>query len=50
MLWALAAGGADAAGRALELLAAELTDALTLAGCRTAASARQLRTGRRDRP
>lgn len=50
MLWALAAGGAEGAGQALELLAAELTDALTLAGCRTAAAARQLRTGRRGRP
>ncbi|HEU5271943.1 MAG TPA: alpha-hydroxy acid oxidase [Jatrophihabitans sp.] len=50
MLWALAAGGADGAGRALQLLAAELTDTLTLAGCRTAAAAGQLRTGRRGAP
>jgi 4-hydroxymandelate oxidase len=47
MLWALAAGGASAAGQALALLAAELTDSLTLAGCRTAAAAGQLRTDRR---
>jgi 4-hydroxymandelate oxidase len=47
MLWALAAGGMAGAGRALELLAAELTDTLTLAGCRTAAAAGQLRTGTR---
>jgi len=47
MLWALAVGGAAGAGQALELLAAELTDTLTLAGCQTPAAARQLRTGRR---
>ena len=47
MLWALAAGGAAAAGQALRLLAAELTDTLTLAGCRTVAAAGQLRTNRR---
>jgi 4-hydroxymandelate oxidase len=47
MLWALATGGADAAGQALRLLAADLTDTLTLAGCRTAAAAGQLRTDRR---
>ena len=50
MLWALAVGGAAGAGQALELLAADLTDTLTLAGCRTAAAARQLRTGRMGRP
>jgi 4-hydroxymandelate oxidase len=50
MLWALAAGGPAGASRALELLAAELTDTLTLAGCRTAAAAGQLRTGRRNMP
>jgi 4-hydroxymandelate oxidase len=49
MLWALAVGGAAGAGQALDLLAAELTDTLTLAGCRTAAAARQLRTGRSGR-
>ncbi|MFL6164373.1 MAG: alpha-hydroxy acid oxidase [Jatrophihabitantaceae bacterium] len=49
MLWALAAGGAAGAGHALELLAADLTDTLTLAGCRTPAAARQLRADRRPR-
>ncbi|MGR6319259.1 alpha-hydroxy acid oxidase [Micromonospora soli] len=44
MLWALAAGGRAGAEAALALLAAELRDALTLAGCADPAAARQLRT------
>jgi len=46
LLWALAAGGAAGVTEALELLRLELTDALTLAGCRTPAAAGRLRTGR----
>ncbi|WP_088964584.1 alpha-hydroxy acid oxidase [Micromonospora purpureochromogenes] len=44
MLWALAAGGRAGAETALALLAAELRDALTLAGCADPAAARDLRT------
>ncbi|MEU5790245.1 alpha-hydroxy acid oxidase [Micromonospora purpureochromogenes] len=44
MLWALAAGGRTGAETALALLAAELRDALTLAGCADPAAARDLRT------
>ncbi|MCW3840476.1 alpha-hydroxy-acid oxidizing protein [Micromonospora yasonensis] len=44
LLWALAAGGRAGAEAALALLAAELRDALTLAGCPDPAAARQLRT------
>ncbi|MFG2054659.1 alpha-hydroxy acid oxidase [Micromonospora sp. NPDC048930] len=44
LLWALAAGGRAGAEAALALLAAELRDALTLAGCADPAAARQLRT------
>ncbi|WP_410809518.1 alpha-hydroxy acid oxidase [Micromonospora sp. 067-2] len=44
LLWALAAGGQPAASDALALLAAELRDALTLAGCPDPAGARDLRT------
>ncbi|MET8259841.1 alpha-hydroxy acid oxidase [Micromonospora sp. NPDC005553] len=44
LLWALAAGGEPAARDALGLLAAELTDALTLAGCADVVAAGQLRT------
>ncbi|MEH1165930.1 alpha-hydroxy acid oxidase [Micromonospora sp. CPCC 205539] len=44
LLWALAAGGRPAAQDALGLLAAELRDALTLAGCADPAAARELRT------
>jgi len=45
LLWALAVGQA---GLALELLRAEVTDALTLAGCQTPADASELRTGHQD--
>ncbi|MFC4147542.1 alpha-hydroxy acid oxidase [Micromonospora mangrovi] len=44
MLWALAVGGRAGADAALALLAAELRDALTLAGCVDPAAARELRT------
>ncbi|MFC4020075.1 alpha-hydroxy acid oxidase [Micromonospora sp. GCM10011542] len=44
LLWALAAGGRPAAQDALTLLAAELCDAFTLAGCADPADARELRT------
>lgn len=44
LLWALAAGGEPAARDALGLLVAELTDALTLAGCADVAAAGELRT------
>ncbi|MGC4746238.1 alpha-hydroxy acid oxidase [Micromonospora sp. DT201] len=44
LLWALAVGGQSAARDALALLAAELTDALTLAGCPDPAAAGDLRT------
>ncbi|RAO41528.1 L-lactate dehydrogenase (cytochrome) [Micromonospora saelicesensis] len=44
LLWALAAGGEPAARDALGLLVAELTDALTLAGCADVLSAGELRT------
>lgn len=44
LLWALAVGGEPAARDALALLAAELTDALTLAGCADPAAAGELRT------
>ncbi|MGN9810261.1 alpha-hydroxy acid oxidase [Micromonospora sp. BQ11] len=44
MLWALAAGGRAGAQTALDLLAGEFTDALTLAGCVDPAAARELRT------
>lgn len=44
LLWALAVGGESAARDALALLAAEVTDALTLAGCRDVAAAGDLRT------
>ncbi|MFG2048936.1 alpha-hydroxy acid oxidase [Micromonospora sp. NPDC048935] len=44
LLWALAAGGEPAARHALALLATELTDALTLAGCADVAAAGELRT------
>ncbi|MER6595787.1 alpha-hydroxy-acid oxidizing protein, partial [Micromonospora purpureochromogenes] len=44
LLWALAAGGRAGAETALALLATELRDALTLAGCADPAAARDLRT------
>ncbi|WP_433528758.1 alpha-hydroxy acid oxidase [Micromonospora sp. CA-263727] len=44
MLWALAVGGQSGASAALALLAAELRDALALAGCADPAAARELRT------
>ncbi|MEU5909793.1 alpha-hydroxy acid oxidase [Micromonospora sp. NPDC047527] len=44
MLWALAVGGQQGARDALVLLAAELRDALTLAGCADPAAAADLRT------
>ncbi|MFF3750442.1 alpha-hydroxy acid oxidase [Streptomyces sp. NPDC002018] len=43
-VWGLAAGGEDGVRRVLELLAAELTDALGLAGCAGVAEARRLET------
>ncbi|SCL35310.1 4-hydroxymandelate oxidase [Micromonospora nigra] len=48
LLWGLAAGGRAGAGRALSILADELRDALTLAGCADPAAARNLRTMRTD--
>ncbi|MFF0819950.1 alpha-hydroxy acid oxidase [Micromonospora haikouensis] len=44
LLWALAVGGRAGADAAFALLAAELRDALTLAGCADPAEARDLRT------
>ncbi|MGK5740907.1 alpha-hydroxy acid oxidase [Micromonospora sp. URMC 103] len=44
LLWALAAGGGAGVEAALALLAAELRDALALAGCPDPAAARELRT------
>lgn len=44
LLWALAVGGERGARDALDLLAAELRDALTLAGCSDPAAAGELRT------
>ncbi|WDZ83013.1 alpha-hydroxy acid oxidase [Micromonospora cathayae] len=44
LLWALAVAGRDGAERALALLAEELRDALTLAGCADPADAADLRT------
>ncbi|MGI8665181.1 MAG: alpha-hydroxy acid oxidase [Jatrophihabitans sp.] len=48
LLWALAVDGAAGAGRALSMLATELCEALTLAGCRDLAAAGDLRTERGD--
>ncbi|MEV6671071.1 alpha-hydroxy acid oxidase [Streptomyces sp. NPDC051162] len=47
LLWGLAAGGAEGARRVLDLLAAEVRDALGLAGCPDPAAAGTLRV-RRD--
>jgi 4-hydroxymandelate oxidase len=44
LIWGLATDGANGAGLVLELLAAELRDALGLAGCDTPRAARALRT------
>jgi 4-hydroxymandelate oxidase len=44
LLWALAAGGEEAARRALSLLHTEITDALLLAGCASPAAVRDLKT------
>lgn len=44
VLWGLAVAGEQGAAAALELLGAELREALTLAGCADLAAARQLRT------
>ncbi|GAA4790299.1 alpha-hydroxy acid oxidase [Streptomyces ziwulingensis] len=49
-LWGLAAGGEDGVRQVLEILAAELTDALGLAGCAGVAEARRLATLRRGGP
>jgi 4-hydroxymandelate oxidase len=46
MMWGLAAGGTDGARQVLDLFAAELRDAMGLAGCGTVAEARRLRTVR----
>ncbi|MFH9419672.1 alpha-hydroxy acid oxidase [Streptomyces sp. NPDC017529] len=45
-VWGLAAAGEDGVRRVLDVLAAELADALGLAGCATVADARRLRTVR----
>jgi len=42
LLWGLAVGGADGAREVLDLLHAEIRDALTLAGCANPAAARTL--------
>ena len=47
LLWALAVDGEAGVRAALSLLSVEVTEALTLAGCRTPADATQLRTGPR---
>ncbi|MEO6701662.1 MAG: alpha-hydroxy acid oxidase [Jatrophihabitantaceae bacterium] len=44
MLWALAVDGADGVEQALSMLATEVAEALTLAGCLDVASSRDLRT------
>jgi 4-hydroxymandelate oxidase len=44
LLWALAAGGRAGARTALDLLAVELRDGLTLTGCADPGQARRLRT------
>ncbi len=44
LLWALALDGAAGVSRALALLATEITEALTLTGCRDLAAAAELRT------
>ena len=44
MLWALAVAGAAGVERALSMLATEVAEALTLAGCRNPAAARDLLT------
>jgi 4-hydroxymandelate oxidase len=44
LMWGLAAGGEAGARRVLDLFAAELRDAMGLAGCGTVAEARRLRT------
>jgi 4-hydroxymandelate oxidase len=44
LLWALALDGAAGVSQALALLATEITEALTLTGCRNLAAATQLRT------
>ncbi|MFF4674600.1 alpha-hydroxy acid oxidase [Streptomyces sp. NPDC001279] len=46
LLWGLAAGGTDGARELLRLLAAELRDALGLAGCANVSEAQWLRTTR----
>jgi 4-hydroxymandelate oxidase len=46
LIWGLAAAGEAGARRVLDLLAAELRDALGLAGCDRVAAARQLHAGR----
>jgi 4-hydroxymandelate oxidase len=50
LLWGLAAGGEAGARRVLDLLSAELRDALGLAGCADVAAAASLRTVRRVAP
>jgi 4-hydroxymandelate oxidase len=44
MMWGLAAAGEDGARQVLELLAAELRDAMGLAGCESVSAARRLST------
>ncbi|PPK68824.1 hydroxymandelate oxidase [Actinokineospora auranticolor] len=44
VMWGLAAAGQDGVRQALDLLAAEFRDALGLAGCRSVAAVRDLRT------
>ena len=44
LMWGLAVGGERGAGRVLEILAAELRDAMGLSGCEDVAGARRLRT------
>ncbi|MFG2846321.1 alpha-hydroxy acid oxidase [Kitasatospora sp. NPDC048296] len=50
LIWGLAADGESGAEQVLGLLAAELDDALGLAGCASPADARTLRTVTRPRP
>lgn len=50
LMWGLAAGGEAGARRVLDLFAAELRDAMGLAGCATVAEARRLRTVRAGGP
>jgi 4-hydroxymandelate oxidase len=50
LMWGLAAGGEAGARRVLDMFAAELRDAMGLAGCSTVAEAGRLRSVRAGEP